>query len=118
MTTPEASADLGVLEGLVGHWRGESAGLWNPADPIVFDEEVFFGQVGKPWLSYRQQTYRQGGPASHGESGYLIPAGPGRVEWTIAQPSGIVEVHAGTACLRPRPAADPPAVATLLAVLA
>jgi hypothetical protein len=33
--------------------------------------------------------------ASHGESGYLIASGHGGIDWTIAQPSGVVEVQVG-----------------------
>ena len=57
---------------------------------------MIFDHVGKPNLGYRQQTWRLDGVASHGEAGYLIAAGPGRVNWTVAEPSGIVEALTGS----------------------
>jgi hypothetical protein len=80
---------------LLGRWTGASVGLWIPGQALEFIDEIEFGHVGKPYLSYSQQTWRDGA-ASHGERGYLISAGDGTVGWTLAQPSGIVEVLSGS----------------------
>ncbi|MFT5222003.1 MAG: hypothetical protein ACI867_000300 [Glaciecola sp.] len=54
-----------------------------------------FGHVGKPFLSYTQRTrHAELGHPLHAESGYVRIA-EGRAEWTIAQPTGIVEVLEG-----------------------
>jgi hypothetical protein len=85
---------LAPLEFLLGTWEGTSLGRWVP-DPVVFRDRVEFGHVGKPYLTYRQQTWLESGLASHGESGYLAIEDDGAVTWTIAEPSAVVEVHAG-----------------------
>lgn len=80
---------------LLGRWEGTSLGLWSLGERIEFRDEIEFSHVGKPHLLFRQQAWRQDGMASHGESGYVIPSGPTTVSWTVAQPSGIVEVQTG-----------------------
>jgi hypothetical protein len=93
---PALHPNLAPLEFLIGRWEGRAEGLWSPEGPIVFREKMEFGHVGKPFLSYRQQTWlEEGGLASHGESGYLAIDEDGKLTWTIAEPSGVVEVHAG-----------------------
>ncbi len=86
---------LTPLAGLLGTWEGVSLGLWNPDAPIAFRETVTYDHVGKPYLRYRQQTWREDGLASHGELGYLIPEGGVRWQLILAQPSAITEIDAG-----------------------
>jgi hypothetical protein len=93
--TPPLHPDVAHLGFLLGTWHGESRARWDPSLEIVFSEETVFSHVGKPWLAYRQQTWNPEGVASHGESGYLI-ATNGGIDWTIAQPTGVVEVQVGS----------------------
>lgn len=89
--------DLDPLASLVGAWRGEGHGEYPTIDSFDYLEEVEFSHVGKPFLAYTQRTRdARTGLALHAECGYLRPAGAGRVELVIAQPSGIVEVHEGS----------------------
>lgn len=96
MEVPELHPDLGPVAFLLGRWHGEARSLWL-GDEIVFREETVFEHFGKPWISYRQQTWRADGLPSHGESGYLAVKPDGSVTLTIAQPSGVVEVSTGRA---------------------
>jgi hypothetical protein len=96
VTEPDLHPALEPLAFLVGHWSGASEGLWVPGEPIVFRDEIEFGHVGKPYLIYLQRTWLEDGTPSHGEAGYLSAAGDGELTLTVAEPSGIVEVHAGT----------------------
>ncbi len=94
---PALHPDLEPLAFLLGTWRGRGEGHYPTIDPFGYVEEVTFGHVGKPFLAYSQRTRDATSDLPlHAESGYLRPAGSGRVEWVIAQPSGIVEVDAGS----------------------
>jgi hypothetical protein len=92
---PELHPLLEQVAFLLGRWEGSALGLWAPGERLEFRDVVEFRHVGKPYLTYDQQTWRSDGAASHGERGYLISAGAGAVSWTLAQPSGVVEVLAG-----------------------
>ncbi len=98
MSCMELHPDLAELAVLVGTWRGEGHGDYPTIEPFDYVEEVTFSAPAtKPFLVYGQKTTRAGtGEPLHIETGYLRPAGPGRVELIIAQPTGIAEVHAGT----------------------
>lgn len=87
---------LAPLAFLIGSWAGTAEGVWVEGEPIQFRDEIEFAHVGKPYLSFRQQSWHADGAPSHGESGYLAISASGTVTLTVAQPSGIVEVHAGT----------------------
>jgi hypothetical protein len=95
--TSDLHPDLRPLAFLVGTWKGGGAGEYPTITSFSYVEEVTFEHVGKPFLAYGQRTRdAQTNLPLHAEIGYFRPAGVGRVELVIAQPSGIVEVQEGT----------------------
>lgn len=89
--------DVEPLAELLGTWVGEGEGKYPTIEPFRYREEVVFGQVGKPFLSYRQATVHLGtGLPAHAEAGYLRALGNNRVELVLAHPTGIAEVAEGT----------------------
>lgn len=94
--TPSLHADIEHLAWLVGSWSGEGAGRYPTIESFDYTEQVEFGHVGKPFLSYVQRTkHAETGLPLHAETGYIRPVGTGRAELVIAQPSGITEIHDG-----------------------
>ena len=90
----EAVAHLSFL---LGHWVGKGTGHYPTIDDFAYGEQVWFEHVGKPFLSYRQgTTHAVSGLPLHAEAGYVRPVGATGVEFVVAQPSGIVELHEGT----------------------
>lgn len=90
-------ADLEPLAGLVGAWSGRGEGDYPTIETFSYLENVTFGHVGKPFLSYAQRTRdASSGSPLHMESGWLRVPDDGRIELVLSQPTGIVEVHAGT----------------------
>jgi THAP4-like, heme-binding beta-barrel domain len=93
MLVPEVEA----LAFLLGSWAGEGEGRYPTITPFTYSEEVTFGHVGRPFLTYVQRTIRHDTALpAHGETGYLRP-GPaaGRVELMLAHTFGVVEVAEG-----------------------
>ena len=95
--------DIAPLATLMGTWEGDGAGDYPTIDAFRYREQVSFGHVGKPFLSYGQRTWHpEHGTPMHAETGYLravstpSAAGPVRVELLLAHPTGIVEVEEGT----------------------
>lgn len=93
----EHHADLAELAFLIGTWSGEGTGVYPTIEPFQYSEEITFSTPGKPFLVYHQRTARlpQGDPL-HVEMGYWRSGGPGRIEVSMAQPTGIVELEEGT----------------------
>ena len=88
------------LAALLGTWSGRGAGEYPTIAPFGYTEEVTFGHIGKPFLTYTQRTRSDdsmtgGGLPLHAETGYLRMPTPGRVELVLAHPSGITEIDEG-----------------------
>ena len=64
--------------------------------PFGYFEEVTFTHVGKPFLSYAQQTKASDdGRPLHAETGYLRVPSRSRVELILAHPTGVTEIEEG-----------------------
>src|SRR3954467_6285982 len=87
---------VAALAPLLGVWAGQGAGEYPTIAPFDYLEEVTFGHVGKPFLSYTQRTRAaDDGRPMHAETGYLRVPSPGRGELGVAAPPGITTADAG-----------------------
>ena len=85
------------LAPLVGTWRGPGKGHYPTIDDFGYLEELIFSHVGKPFLAMNQRTrHPRSDAAMHAEVGYLRPQPNRAIEMVLAQPTGVVEIHAGS----------------------
>ncbi|WP_370323681.1 FABP family protein [Euzebya sp.] len=95
MTRIDPHPDIGPLTFLIGTWRGRGRGVYPTIDSFAYTEEVVIEPLPKPVLRYGQRTaHADTGEPLHAEAGFFrLPDGV--PELVIAQPTGIVECHAG-----------------------
>lgn len=88
-----------ALAWLVGDWEGEGRGEYPTIADFTYREMTTFThpRPDKPVLAFSQHTWLADGVPSHEETGYLLATEDGRVELVVANPTGVVEVHDGTA---------------------
>jgi hypothetical protein len=82
---------------LLGTWHGPGNGDYPTIEPFVYEETVTFEHFGKPFIAYSQRTKGADGGPLHTEAGYIRATDDGMLEMVISQPSGITEIHSGTA---------------------
>lgn len=93
---PDLHPGIAALAPLLGHWSGAGTGDYPTIAPFGYTEEVTFGHIGKPFLTYTQRTRSDDGLPLHAETGYLRMPSPHRVELTLAHPTGITEIDEGS----------------------
>ncbi len=98
-TTASTKSPLAILGGV---WVGNGHGIYPTIKGFDYNERVSFVWSPKGFFAYQQSTnHPQTGAALHAESGFLRVAEKSTViELVIAQPSGVVEVHAGNYVVR------------------
>jgi THAP4-like, heme-binding beta-barrel domain len=84
------------LQFLVGTWVGSGEGIYPTIPSFRYNERVTMTLSPKGFVAYQQSTsHPDSGAPMHAETGYLRSVGANAVEWVLAQPSGIVEIHQG-----------------------
>jgi len=93
-------AELTSLAWLIGTWEGAGVGGYPTIEEFRFGQRIRFGHNGKPFLSYRSETWLlddAGTPVRPlaVESGFWRPRPDLGVEVLLAHPTGFVEIYLG-----------------------
>ncbi|MEU7003544.1 FABP family protein [Nonomuraea sp. NPDC046570] len=100
MEEPEVHPDLEPIAFLLGRWEGAGVGGYPTMESFNFGQEIEFGHIGKPFLTYTSRTWLldQAGnrvkPLAT-ETGYWRPQPNRQMEVLLAHPTGIVEIYVG-----------------------
>lgn len=100
MEEPEVHPDLEPIAFLLGQWEGAGVGGYPTMESFNFGQEIEFGHIGKPFLTYTSRTWLldQAGnrvkPLAT-ETGYWRPQPNRQMEVLLAHPTGIVEIYVG-----------------------
>jgi len=99
-TGTEPHPSVAPLLFLLGRWEGAGVGGYPTIESFRFGQEITFGHNGKPFLSYVSKTWLLDDEGTIGrplgtETGYWRPQPDGKVEVTLAHPTGIVEIYLG-----------------------
>lgn len=78
-----------------GRWTGMGRGWYPTIADFEYLEMIEISDVGRPFLTYRQTTKASDGSPLHTEVGYFRFLPDDRLEFVVAQPTGISEVMTG-----------------------
>mgnify|MGYP005612735485 CR=1 FL=1 len=92
--------DLMPVAWLLGAWHGNGHGDYPTIEPFAFEQDVVFAHDGRPFLHYFSRTWvteENGERIRPGamETGFLRPAGEGKLELVMAHPTGYAEIWHG-----------------------
>lgn len=97
MSGSELHSACEALAPLVGVWRGTGDGHYPTVPDFSYLENLEFSHIGKPFLAMTQRTRDPLSDAPlHSEVGYLRPQPRSGMELVLTQPTGVVEIHAGS----------------------
>ena len=92
-------AEIEPLAFILGTWHGTGIGEYPTIESFAYEEELEFGNVGKPYVTFLQRTWLVRGDArlpSHMEFGFWRPRPDGSIEVISAHPNGVAEIEVGT----------------------
>jgi len=97
----EVPEGLAPLTWLLGTWEGVGIGGYPTVESFRFGQEVTFGHVGKPFLTYHSRSWLLDDDGQTvrplaSESGFWRPQPGGEIEVTLAHPTGYAEVWLGS----------------------
>lgn len=90
------------LAWLLGTWRGEGVGGYPTIADFRFGQQVEFGHIGKPFLTYVSRSWLIETDGTRGrnlatETGFWRPRPGGQLEVLLSHPTGYVEIWVGQA---------------------
>ncbi|MER6951747.1 FABP family protein [Nonomuraea sp. NPDC005983] len=100
MEEPEVHPDLEPIAFLLGRWEGAGVGGYPTIESFNFGQEIEFGHIGKPFLTYVSRTWLLDHDGNRvkplaTETGYWRPQPDRQLEVVLAHPTGIVEIYVG-----------------------